>query len=50
MHDLQGYTHEELGPALGIAPGPSKSQLVGARRSLRAMLNPVVEADDVARG
>jgi RNA polymerase sigma-70 factor (ECF subfamily) len=50
MHDLEGFTHEEIGTALGIAPGTSKSQLFGARRSLRAMLNPVVEADDVARG
>ena len=50
MHDLEGFTHEEIGTALGIAPGTSKSQLYGARRSLRAMLNPVVEAEDVARG
>jgi RNA polymerase sigma-70 factor, ECF subfamily len=50
MHDLEGFTHEEIGTALGIAPGTSKSQLFGARRSLRAMLNPVVEAEDVARG
>ena len=49
MHDIEGFTHEEIGTALGIAPGTSKSQLFGARRSLRAMLNPVVEADDVAR-
>ena len=50
MHDLEGFTHEEIGTALGIAAGTSKSQLFGARRSLRAMLNPVVEAEDVARG
>lgn len=50
MHDLEGFTHEEIGTALGIAPGTSKSQLFGARRSLRAMLNPVVEVEDVARG
>jgi len=50
MHDLEGFTHEEIGTALGIAPGTSKSQLFGARRSLRALLNPVVEAEDVARG
>lgn len=46
MHDLEGFTHEEIGTALGIAPGTSKSQLFGARRSLRAMLSPVVEVDD----
>lgn len=50
LHDIQGLTHEEIGETLGIAPGTSKSQLSGARRSIRALLNPVAEADDVARG
>lgn len=49
LHDIEGLTHEEIGSALGIAPGTSKSQLFGARRSLRALLSPVKEADDVAR-
>ncbi|MEO8199643.1 MAG: sigma-70 family RNA polymerase sigma factor [Gemmatimonadota bacterium] len=49
LHDVQGLTHEEIGEALGIAPGTSKSQLSGARRSIRAMLCPVTEADDAAR-
>jgi RNA polymerase sigma-70 factor (ECF subfamily) len=49
LHDVEGMTHEEIGAALGIAPGTSKSQLFGARRSMRALLNPVKEADDVAR-
>ncbi|MEO8295134.1 MAG: sigma-70 family RNA polymerase sigma factor [Gemmatimonadota bacterium] len=49
LHDLEGLTHDEIGSALGIAPGTSKSQLSGARRSLRMLLNPVEEADDVIR-
>ena len=43
LHDVEGLTHDEIGEALGIAPGTSKSQLFGARRSMRALLNPVVE-------
>ena len=43
LHDVEGLTHEEIGEALGIAPGTSKSQLFGARRSMRALLNPVLE-------
>ena len=44
LHDVEGLTHEEIGEALGIAAGTSKSQLFGARRSMRALLNPVPEA------
>lgn len=43
LHDVEGLTHEEIGEALGIAPGTSKSQLFGARRSMRALLNPAAE-------
>jgi RNA polymerase sigma-70 factor, ECF subfamily len=43
LHDVEGLTHEEIGEALGIAPGTSKSQLFGARRSMRMLLNPVAE-------
>jgi RNA polymerase sigma-70 factor (ECF subfamily) len=43
LHDVEGLTHEEIGEVLGIAPGTSKSQLFGARRSMRALLNPVPE-------
>lgn len=40
LHDVEGYTHEEIGEQLGIATGTSKSQLFSARRALRAMLSP----------
>jgi RNA polymerase sigma factor (sigma-70 family) len=36
MHDLYGFTHEEIGAALRVASGTSKSQLSYARRALRA--------------
>jgi RNA polymerase sigma-70 factor, ECF subfamily len=38
LHDVEGYTHEEIGGLLGIAPGTSKSQLFKARARLRNML------------
>jgi RNA polymerase sigma factor (sigma-70 family) len=40
LHDVEGYTHEEIGTMLGIAPGTSKAQLHHARRALRALLEP----------
>jgi RNA polymerase sigma-70 factor, ECF subfamily len=38
LHDIDGYTHEEIATILGIAPGTSKSQLSRARRALRGEL------------
>jgi RNA polymerase sigma-70 factor, ECF subfamily len=38
LHDVEGYTHEEIGDLLGIAPGTSKSQLFKARARLREIL------------
>jgi RNA polymerase sigma-70 factor, ECF subfamily len=38
LHDVGGYTHEEIALALNIAPGTSKSQLSRARRALRSEL------------
>ena len=40
LHDVQGYTHEEIADLLGIEPGTSKSQLSRARRALRRSLEP----------
>lgn len=39
LHDLEGYTHEEIGGMLGIASGTSKSQLFRARNRLRDALS-----------
>jgi RNA polymerase sigma-70 factor (ECF subfamily) len=38
LHDLEGYTHPEIGRLLDIDAGTSKSQLHRARRLLRARL------------
>jgi RNA polymerase sigma-70 factor (ECF subfamily) len=38
LHDVEGYTHEEIGELLGIVAGTSKSQLAHARETLRGAL------------
>ncbi len=38
LHDVEGFTHEEIGDQLGITPGGSKAQLHRARMLLRAAL------------
>lgn len=44
LHDLEGYTHEEIARHFGIAAGTSKSQLHHARRAVRATLGHESEA------
>jgi RNA polymerase sigma-70 factor (ECF subfamily) len=56
LHDVEGYTHEEIAAELGITSGGSKSQLFKARAKLRRLLASLMdesmpakeEADDVA--
>lgn len=38
MHDVEGFTHEEIAASLGIQPGTSKAQLFRARAKLREAL------------
>ncbi len=38
LHDVEGFTHQEIGQRLGITEGTSKSQLHGARRAMRRLL------------
>jgi RNA polymerase sigma-70 factor (ECF subfamily) len=38
MHDVEGYTHEEIAGTLGVHPGTSKAQLFRARARLREAL------------
>jgi RNA polymerase sigma-70 factor, ECF subfamily len=47
MHDVEGYTHEEIGVALGVASGTSKTQLFHARRKLRDALAPFMRTEAV---
>lgn len=38
MHDIEGFTHHEIGAALGVETGTSKAQLSRARARLRHAL------------
>lgn len=40
MHDIEGYTHEEIAGLLEIEVGTSKSQLSRSRKALRHWLEP----------
>jgi RNA polymerase sigma-70 factor (ECF subfamily) len=39
LHDIEGFTHEEIGRQLGVAVGTSKATLSRARSALRHWLN-----------
>ena len=39
LHDVEGYTHEEIAEMLGIVPGTSKSQLSRARQRVRELMH-----------
>lgn len=39
LHDVEGYTHEEIGQMLGVTAGTSKAQLSRARARLRDTLS-----------
>jgi RNA polymerase sigma-70 factor (ECF subfamily) len=47
LHDIEGYTHEEIGDLLGVAAGTCKSQLFKARAKMRAYLRQTVEGEEV---
>ena len=44
LHDIEGYTHDEIGSLMGIRNGTSKSQLSRARRAVRRWLGHSEEA------
>src|SRR6185295_846736 len=46
LHDVEGYTHEEIATELGITSGGSKSQLFKARAKLRKLLAHLVDDGD----
>lgn len=47
LHDVEGYTHEEIAVELGITTGGSKSQLFKARAKLRTLLAHLIDGKDV---
>ncbi|HVB31903.1 MAG TPA: sigma-70 family RNA polymerase sigma factor [Gemmatimonadaceae bacterium] len=46
LHDVEGYTHEEIAAELGITSGGSKSQLFKARAKLRMLLAHLVDVPE----
>jgi RNA polymerase sigma-70 factor (ECF subfamily) len=38
LHDIEGFTHEEIGQMLDVTSGTSKAQLFSARRAMRQLL------------
>lgn len=42
LHDVEGYTHEEIAELLAITTGTSKSQLFKARARMRRLLQPAL--------
>src|SRR6476620_8480482 len=46
LHDVEGYTHEEIALELGITAGSSKSQLFKARAKLRKLLAHLIEVKE----
>ena len=46
LHDVEGYTHEEIGDVLGVTAGTSKSQLFKARAKMRELLRPSLTPED----
>src|SRR3954452_5504502 len=49
LHDVEGYTHEEIAQELGITSGGSKSQLFKARAKLRKLLAHLIDVSDDAQ-
>jgi RNA polymerase sigma-70 factor (ECF subfamily) len=49
LHDVEGYTHEEIASEMGITSGGSKSQLFKARAKLRRLLAHLVDAPPATR-
>ncbi len=48
LHDVEGYTHEDIARELGITAGASKSQLFKARAKLRRLLAHLMEGPEPA--
>jgi RNA polymerase sigma-70 factor (ECF subfamily) len=40
LHDIHGYSHDEISQMTGIAPGTARAQLFRARRALMRLLDP----------
>jgi RNA polymerase sigma-70 factor (ECF subfamily) len=43
LHDVEGFTHEEIAEQLGVTTGTTKAQLFKARRAVRAQISEPTE-------
>jgi len=46
LHDLEGWTHDEIAESLSCSPGTSKSQLHKARARMRQMIAPPAQVGE----
>ena len=46
LHDIEGFTHDEIGDMLGVTAGTSKSQLFKSRVKMRTLLQGLKESSD----
>ena len=46
LHDIEGWTHEEIANTLSCSPGTSKSQLHKARARMRQLIAPPTGLDE----
>jgi RNA polymerase sigma-70 factor (ECF subfamily) len=49
LHDVEGYTHEQIAESLGVTAGTSKSQLFKARARMRELLGGTAAAVEEVR-
>jgi len=49
LHDIEGWTHEEIAKSLQCSPGTSKSQLHKARARMRDLISPPRADDNLTR-
>ena len=50
LHDVEGYTHDDIGEVLGVTAGTSKSQLFKARAKMRELLRGIGEVPRIEKG
>ena len=50
LHDVEGYTHDDIGEVLGVTAGTSKSQLFKARAKMRGLLRGIGEVPRIEKG
>lgn len=49
LHDVEGWTHQEIAKSLGCSPGTSKSQLHKARARMRKLMQPASSSNNGMR-